>query len=520
MFSPVSFVKNPVMWLELVSLKRATHLQAPNFAYRLTCRKFLLATGKKQLKLDLTSVKHCFNAAEPIDSEAMQEFCEMFSKFGFAREAMVPGYGLAEHTVYVCDGGMQQLVVDREALESTGKVIATPNNGVCMVGLGSPPPSAQVKILIVDAQTKEKLAGGCVGEIWVTSRSKSSEYFGLQEQSQRDLHAKLQQQGGLRSNRESTSGSQSSLPQHREDLPREPATEEELALEWLRTGDLGFVYQGELFVCGRIKDLIIVRGRNHFPQDLERTAEAAGLNKIRPGCVGAFASEDDAVVIVAELRSAATMAELNQLCDSIRIAIAKEHGVAVIAICLIKERTIPKTTSGKLSRHRIRAAYLESALQVLHEWKSASVGEEEEEVQPFANLAPSTGKLVDMSPEEVLLQLKREVVSLLELQVADAAEVDANVAMQELGFDSMMLTQLKGSIINVFQVEVEDEVLYDEHCTLQKVADMVVKMRAGGEEEQEQKDEVASKRGSVASGKRKPWIAGFKKGQKCGFCGC
>ncbi|KAH9256447.1 hypothetical protein BASA81_005361 [Batrachochytrium salamandrivorans] len=529
LFSPVSFVKNPVLWLELVTRKRATHLQAPNFAYRLTCRKFLLQPGK-QVKLDLSSVRHCFNAAEPIDAQAMDEFCTTFSVFGFDPEAMVPGYGLAEHTVYVCDGGKQRLHLDRVELETRGRVIITAQStgggGLTLVGLGNPPPQSQVRMMIVDPATLEKLDQDCVGEIWLTSRSKSAQYFGMPDLSQRDLHAKLAASTDVRRRRSSSAGGEESAL----DLPRAEATEQELELEWLRTGDLGFLHQGELFVCGRIKDLIIVRGRNHFPQDLEHTAELAASAQIRPGCVGAFAwGEDDGVVIVAEMRPGVSNWEAS--CDAIRVAIGSEHGVSVSAICLIKDRTIPKTTSGKLSRHRIRNAYAGNTLQVVHEWKSSAptngVGEEEVDavnsnVAINSNAAATGSK---QTPEQILLQLQREVVSLLELNTLPS-QVSSTTSMHELGFDSMMLTQLKGAIINVFQVEVDDEVLYGETCTLEQVRDMIASLQNAPppstllDQQQPTNGDTESRSSRRSNKPKRPLIAGFKKGQKCGFCGC
>lgn len=531
LLSPVSFVKNPVLWLELVTRKRATHLQAPNFAYRLTCRKFLAQTGK-QAKLDLSSVRHCFNAAEPIDAQAVDEFCTTFSVFGFDPEAMVPGYGLAEHTVYVCDGGKQRLHLDRVELETRGRVLAAAASapGITLVGLGSPPPQSQIHMLIVDPVSLEKLDHDCVGEIWLSSRSKSAQYFGMPDLSQRDLHAKLRfgsTDVRLRRSSSSGEGEESVL-----DLPRVEATEQELELEWLRTGDLGFLHQGELFVCGRIKDLIIVRGRNHFPQDLEHTAELAAGAQLRPGCVGAFAyGEDEGVVVVAEVRPGVMNWEA--ACDAIRVAIGSEHGVSVSAICLVKDRTIPKTTSGKLSRHRIRNAYASDALHVVHEWKSSAAappangeGGEDDAVEAVVSVAAvntATGNLP--TPEQVLLQLQREVVSLLELNTLPA-QVSTTTSMHELGFDSMMLTQLKGAIINVFKVEVDDEVLYGEACTLEHVRDMIVSLQDAPSttppQEPTNNNGDTESRSSKRSNrpKRRPLIAGFKKGQKCGFCGC
>ncbi len=349
--SPVSFIKNPPVWLTATSQYHATHLQAPNFAYKLCVRKFKAIPANQQPKLNLSSVQHIFNAAEPIDPDAIDLFLDTFGPYGLKPEAMVPGYGLAEHTVYVCDGGKQRLTVDKKLLETENRVEIVPSEKTkeipvsTLVGCGYPHriPENGIKVIIVDPNTKTVLDEDRVGEIWITSPSKSNGYYGLEEKSKEELHAKLEKKAKLE-------GSQDEQTKDNNDKE-----EELLKYEWLRSGDLGFLHQEELFICGRIKDMIIIRGRNHYPQDIEHSIETCDEN-IRPGCVAAFTlehqgSKEERLGAICEVREGNSI-NYENITKKICQAITTVHGVRPFTISLIKEKSIPKTTSGKISRHR------------------------------------------------------------------------------------------------------------------------------------------------------------------------
>lgn len=281
--SPLSFLQRPMVWMEAVSKYKATHLQAPNFAFALTARKY---TPSDSTKLDLTSVRHVINAAEPVDEESIDAFVKTFGPFGFGEDVIFPTYGLAEHTVFVCSGGKQRLWVDKQALEVDGvvKIVDKSDNGVTrLVGCGYPG-RQHVDVKIVNTETCEALSEDLVGEIWIQSPSKAAGYFGKPELTKEDFHAQLKSTG------ESNGNSNDS--------------------DYLRTGDLGFMHGGELFICGRLKDLIIVGGRNYYPQDIEATAEASS-DLLRPGCSAAFTIDPthgggEEVALVAELRDVPT----------------------------------------------------------------------------------------------------------------------------------------------------------------------------------------------------------------------
>lgn len=263
--SPFAFLKNPLVWLMSVSKFKGTHMQAPNFGYALASRRFNALSKPLEPTLDLSSVRHMINAAEPVSAEDLETFEETFKPFGNAfvspsclivcehyyciglpSNVVFPTYGLAEHTVFVCSGGQQRIKVDKKALEEEGVVkVASEGEVSAMVGCGYPRRQrpdgvAQVDVAIVaipENQEDESVAQGKrlgeskVGEIWIRSPSVAQGYWGKEAKTKEDFGAKIEGEEGT----------------------------------FLRTGDQGFLLNEELFVCGRLKDLIIVRGRNHYP---------------------------------------------------------------------------------------------------------------------------------------------------------------------------------------------------------------------------------------------------------------
>ena len=285
--SPLTYLQRPAMWIEAISRFRGTHLQAPNFAFKLTARKFDPA-NYLDAKLDLSSVRHIINAAEPVTEDSIESFHEKFGPFGLKKEVMFPTYGLAEHTVFVCSGGKQRITVSKKYLEVDGVVIEVdegsemPKDGTSrMIGCGYPS-KQNVDVKIVSTETFEALEEDKVGEIWIQSASKAGGYYKKPEISKLEFAAEI----GVD--------------------PEKGNGEFDPSKGYLRTGDLGFMHNNELFICGRLKDLIIVGGRNYYPQDIEATAEATD-SRIRPGCSAAFtvnpiSGNDEEVGIVLEVR--------------------------------------------------------------------------------------------------------------------------------------------------------------------------------------------------------------------------
>lgn len=469
--SPFSFIRDPTLWLRLVSKYKATHLQAPNFAYSLCARK--ADRLRCETNIDLSSVRHMINGAEPIQGDAMDRFYAAYSPFGLPAGVIKPTYGLAEHTVFVCGSGQLRLYVDKRDLEQDHlfRVVESKNdpNSKEMIGCGIPLRKDHgIDLRIVDPETNTQVPDGHVGEIWISSASKASGYYGneMKATSQEVFYAQL------------------------------PTSSDYIdPVYYLKTGDFGVLYEGELFVCGRMKDLVIIRGRNHYPQDLEATAETH--EELRPGCSAAFAfygrsdadGNEEQLALVAELRDADIQNKAS-LCGKIRSAIAREHGVKVTLIVLIKPRSIPKTTSGKISRVRCKNAMEANQLQVVYRNEdmigdiTADVDEgvQDQEMDrsveqprlaapsnagvPTANDAKLPSVITDAAPAEVFEYLRSEIAQLAGIE---ARAINANMPLQELGMDSMALTQLQGVISHKYGVLVQEELLYNEATTLKSL---------------------------------------------------
>ena len=367
--SPIAFLQRPMGWLEAVSEYRGTHLQAPNFAFGLTARKFnpdeyhnLLGGGakannkgaKKAKALDLSCLKHVVNGAEPVTEKSMEAFRRAFSPFGLPDGVIYPTYGLAEHTVFVCSGGKGTITVMKKELEEENKAIvveeteSTKRQGILhFVGCGFPS-SQNVDVRIVNPIRGVSLPDGTVGEIWINSPSKAVGYYG---KSTRENNADFC--AFLEGDEEASIGSGG----------------------YLRSGDLGFLHGEQLYICGRIKDLIIVAGRNHYPHDIESTAEDVASGHVRPGCSAAFSTAVESgdmgdyleLVLVMELKEPLPKVnECESIVDSIRTEILKEHSLSLSCVVLVKQKTMPKTTSGKIQRSKAHQDFLGKRLQEVY----------------------------------------------------------------------------------------------------------------------------------------------------------
>lgn len=448
--SPLSYLQRPMLWIEAASKFKATHLQAPNFAFKLTSRKFDISNYTKET-LDLSSVRHIINAAEPVDEGSIDIFYQTFGPFGL-RKVIFPTYGLAEHTVFVCSGGKQRIVVSKEELETNGVVNVLDgdeedrNMISKLVGCGFP--SAQkVDVLIMDYESHNKLEDGRVGEIWINSPSKAAGYFNKPDETERDFHGKI---NGLA----------------------------EEAGSYLRTGDLGFFYKGELFICGRLKDLIIVGGRNYYPQDIEATAENAS-NLVRLGCSAAFTIDQmkegaEEVALVMELKDVPTSSsEVQRLGDTlaneIRGAINHEHSLGLAEIVLLKPRTVPKTSSGKIARSWCRKSFLSGSLAVVYRKNFSSNQISAPEIEgPAPSKAVDSQAIRDMTKQELISKLLADVARVSNLPSETLDKDKSLITMM----DSLTISQFKGFYESQYATKISDEYLFRESTTLSKLADV------------------------------------------------
>lgn len=344
LLSPLAFLKRPAVWFDVMSRVGATHTAAPNFAYDLAVRR---TTPQQRAGWDLGALRVAMVAAEPIRPTTMRDFYDAFAVSGLDPDSYFPAYGLAEHTVSVTMGGRVVLRVNKGAAEAGRVEIATattPGRYVEYAGCGQvTKPHARVRI--VDPTTRRACAVNQIGEIWVDSATKAAGYFGLGPQTAETFDARVAE----------------------EDDPR----------RYLRTGDLGFFHGGELFVTGRIKDLIIIRGRNVHPQDLEASVRHCHP-LIRPGGLAAFSIGADAVsaqdgapgasgvageriVLFVEVGADRLgQAEAEQIARSARAALAEDHQLTSHAVLVGGRGLVRKTTSGKLSRQACRTAFLDA----------------------------------------------------------------------------------------------------------------------------------------------------------------
>jgi acyl-CoA synthetase (AMP-forming)/AMP-acid ligase II len=327
LFSPLHFLQKPDRWLKAISHYRPHTSGGPNFAYELSLKH---ATPELVDDLDLSSWKVAFNGAEPIRAATLRRFTDTFAPAGFRREAFYPCYGLAEATVMVTGSSVSApptLLAAADLGPHVGEADAA------AVGCGHPGPG--LTVTIADPEQGTELPEGEVGEIWVSGASVAKGYWRNTLATRETFRATLPGREG----------------------------------RFLRTGDLGFLRDGELFVTGRLKDLIVIDGRNHYPQDLELSAEMSHP-ALRPGCTAAFSVpvdegvEGEQIVLVAEVAPDAA-GDSEKITDLIRSALGEAHGLSVRDVVLVHPGTIPKTSSGKIQRRATRTAHLGGALAVV-----------------------------------------------------------------------------------------------------------------------------------------------------------
>jgi len=333
---PVSFLLTPACWLQAITRYRATHAGAPNFAYDLCVRR---TTPAQRDTLDLSSWVGAYNGAEPVNRDTLERFAEQFRPYGFQRHYFYPCYGMAEATLIVSGGRVSDapvyLAADAEALEAHRVVEAGPSAARVKHLVGCGHPWLDTRVVIADPEALTRCDAKRVGEIWVAGSSVTTGYW-----NRPDLQAETF--GWLADTGEGP---------------------------FLRTGDLGFIRNGELFVTGRIKDVIIIRGMNHYPQDIEQTVQES-YPGLRPTCGAAFTIEVDGrerLVVVQEVeRSHLESLEVPAAIRAIRQAVANEHGLQVHTVALVKPSRIPKTSSDKVQRRECREQFLQGTLGLVH----------------------------------------------------------------------------------------------------------------------------------------------------------
>ena len=336
LMAPAAFIQKPLRWLELVGRFKVTTSGGPSFSYDLCAQAGL--TAELGEDVDLSSWNIAFNGAEPVRFDVIERFTRAFANRGFARSAFLPCYGLAEATLLVSGnsrGDCRAIEVDLEKLESE-HVVAAPVDRPTRTLVSCGRSAANMDIRIVNPETREIAAPGTIGEIWLSGPNVADGYW--------------------------------DAPDYRHIFGQSPVPDD--GRKYLRTGDLGLLQGEDLFITGRLRDLIIIRGRNHYPEDIE--FEVQNAHRAFAGMMGAAFSvrqsedEEEQVVVIHEIRREfARERALEELSDAARHAVVRTHGLSVHRLVLVSPRTLPRTSSGKIQRHRAREQYLAGALREL-----------------------------------------------------------------------------------------------------------------------------------------------------------
>ncbi len=441
MMSPMTFLQRPSRWLQAVSKYKVQVSGGPNFAYQLCVDKIEDADLEG---VDLSTFTVAFNGAEPIRSSTIEAFTRRFSPYGFKKSSFLPCYGMAETTLIVTGGPK----AGRPVLESFDGVAldrreavhcpSEHSNARVLVGCGQVLPDENV--VIVDAESRTKLGPDAVGEIWVQSPSVGQGYWQQREETEKTFVAMTADGDG----------------------------------PYLRTGDLGFFHEGQLFISGRIKDMIIVRGVNRYPQDVEATVELAS-DVVQAGGVAAFAMNYDGreqLVIVAETIRRRDLDWDSEL-QAIRRAVTEEHDLPPDAVYLIRNSSVPKTSSGKIQRHACLHAVRDGELKTIAKWvrwEESSGSRSNADQLPTMMQAAAGSKSISVASTNVvdaIIYHIRRVAG----ERAQSLTLDTNIVL-DLGLDSLERLEIARNLERTFGGRFPEQVL-DEIETIGQIASAI-----------------------------------------------
>ncbi|MEB3358054.1 MAG: beta-ketoacyl synthase N-terminal-like domain-containing protein [Synechococcales bacterium] len=449
---PVNFLQQPIRWLRAISQCQANISGGPNFAYELCLSRI---SPEARETLDLSSWDIAFTGAETIRAGTLDRFAEAFEPCGFRREAFYPCYGMAEATLFVSGGQKKSppiyQFVSSKALRLKQVVLSDrqDHDSSTLVGCGQTDLSQT--IVIADPETCHRCVQHQVGEIWVSGPSITQGYWTQPKETQESFHAYLA------------------------DTQAGP---------FLRTGDLGFLQNGELFVTGRLKDLIIIRGHNHYPQDIELTVERSHP-ALRAGCGAAFAVDADAeerLVVVQEVeRRYLRKLDGGAVAQAVRRAIAQHHDLQVYAILFLRTGSIPKTSSGKIQRYACKQGFQTRTLNVVGDWFDDSphrttlvqsdCGASEQQVISMgaidaASQEKSEKQVLKNSPSEATSVSASIIAHWLIVRLAQrlkvaASEINVHEPFSSYGLDSAAAVSLSGELEDWLERRLSPTLVYD-----------------------------------------------------------
>ncbi|ACK70306.1 Beta-ketoacyl synthase [Gloeothece citriformis PCC 7424] len=446
---PVTFLQRPLRWLEVISRYRITTSGAPNFAYELCATQI---TPEQRENLDLSCWELAFSGAEPIRAHTLEQFAKAFAPCGFRPEAFYACYGMAETTLIVTGGKRSEKPFLKEfnskGIEKNQVIPASScdQDRVSLVSCGQV--AEAQKVIIVNPETLNQCADDEIGEIWVSSESVAQGYWNRPQLTEAIFKA------------------------YTPDSPERP---------FLRTGDLGFLQDGELFVTGRLKDLIIIRGRNHYPQDIEMTAEKSHP-ALRESCGAAFSvevGEEERLVITYEVkRSYIRKLNVEEVTSAIRKAVTQTHELQPYAIVLLKTGSIPKTSSGKIQRHACKAEFLEGSLNSVGQWSVTQLSEassQQSKPKPRKNLKQH-------SPSNSQQQLIQDwlVDKIAQRLSISSAEIEITEPFASYGLDSVQAVRITAELEDWLKVKLSPTLAYD-YPSIESLAQYLTALLKGQE---------------------------------------
>ncbi len=403
MMPPVNFIQKPVRWLRAIQKYKGSFAGAPDFAYTLMASQI---KQEEKIGLDLSSLITFYSGAEPVRKNSFDAFYSSFKDYGLKETSLYPTYGMAETTLVISGDSIEKppkyITIDKQSYQQN-KVKILPlqaKNGLTLASVGKTRPDMQARI--VNPETMMACKEGEVGEIWISGTSVTKGYWNKPELSLETFDAHIASSG---------------------EGP------------FLRTGDLGFMHEGDLYVSGRLKDLIIIRGANYYPQDIELVAEQSheGINTGNSAAFSIESNDEEKLVIVAEMRRTALhKLDAEDVCAKIRNAVFQAFELRPHAIVLIRKVSIPKTSSGKIQRRACKQEYLDGKLSIVGQWQ-----EEDFSVSDDAN--------------EEKTDMRAWLTNWIEKKMKIPAEkIDFEKAMSQYPFDSVTAIELEADLSEEF----------------------------------------------------------------------
>ena len=422
-FDPATFMQKPARWLRALTRFRGTHSPSPNFGFELAARRI---PAEDRAAFDLSSVQVLLNGAEPIRQESETRFIEAFAPHGLRREAVTHAMGMSETTAKIITEPPERypakfIAIDSEAYARNEVVVVPMDTPGARQVASNGSTVLDTRVVIVDPHTREALGDNRVGEMWVSGTTVAQGYYNNPEATEATFRA------------HTTTGEG----------------------PFLRTGDLAFVHDGEVYLSGRTKDVIILRGQNHHPQDLEWSVGTAHP-ALRPNCAAAFAvpgPESERLVLVAEVYED-RVGDPETVFGALRQALS-DHGVAAASLVLLSPRGLPKTTSGKIARTHAQQAFLEGRLPTVARWDVAQTAAPTAESDLRARLSAAQGR----RRERLLIaHLQQTAAQLLGLDVDD---IEPDRPFGELGLDSVTAVEMVERVAQELSLDVSGTVLFD-----------------------------------------------------------